>query len=69
LLAYLGERIEKQSPSSLADDANFLSMAEELNRQVAALKWLALAGQRAPVLAALKDMRAQFNRFWLLYGA
>ena len=68
VLAYLGERIEKQSPSSLADDANFLSMAEEMNRQVAALKWLALAGQRAPVLAALKDMRAHFNRLWLFYG-
>jgi len=69
VLAYLGERIQKQSPTALIDDANFLEMTEELNRQIRALQGLIAAGQRDPIMAALKDMRRHFDRLWLLYGA
>lgn len=68
VLAYLGERIQKQSPGALADDANFLEMTEDLNRQIRGLQMLISAGQRDPVMAALKDLRRQFDRLWLLYG-
>jgi len=68
VLAYLGERIQKQSPAALADDANFLEMTEELNRQTLALQGLIAAGQSAPIAAALKDMRRYYDRLWLLYG-
>jgi hypothetical protein len=69
VLAYLGERIQKQSPTALADDANFLEMTEELNRQIRALQGLIAAGQRDPIVASLKDMRRHFDKLWLLYGA
>ncbi|HVI52072.1 MAG TPA: hypothetical protein VM661_12735 [Candidatus Sulfotelmatobacter sp.] len=68
VLAYLGERLEKQAPPALFDDANFLEMAEELNRQVRGLQATAASGARDPVMASLADLRRNFNRMWLLYG-
>jgi len=68
VLTYLGERLQKQSPPNLADDTNFLEMTDELNRQVRGLQGTAVAGQRDPIMAALADLRRQYDRLWLLYG-
>lgn len=68
VLAYLGERLEKRAPAALADDANFLEMIEELNRQIRGLDAAVQAGQRDPIMAALADLRRLFDRICLLYG-
>ena len=68
VLAYLGDQLEKRAPARVADDENFLSMVEDINAQLRGLGTAALAGQRAPVLAALSDLRRAFDRFYLLYG-
>ncbi len=68
VLAYLAERLEKRAPPQLADDAAFYEMVEGIARQVRGLKVAVFDGQRAPVVAALVDLRRSFDRFYLLYG-
>lgn len=68
VLDYLGEQLEKRAPARVAEDENFLAMVEDINAQLRGLGIAVLAGQRAPVLAALSDLRRAFDRFYLLYG-
>lgn len=68
VLAYLGEQLEKRAPARVAEDENFLAMVEDINAQLRGLGTAALAGQRAPVQAALSDLRRAFDKFYLLYG-
>ena len=68
VLAYLAERLEQRAPPQLADDAGFYDMVETIARQVRGLKVAVFDGQRAPVVAALADLRRSFDRFYLLYG-
>jgi hypothetical protein len=68
VLGYLDERLEKHAPLRWAADPAFLDALENLAGQVRGLKAAVLRGQRAPIRAALSDLRRAFDRFYLLYG-
>ncbi|HXP96945.1 MAG TPA: hypothetical protein VN809_09555 [Telmatospirillum sp.] len=68
VLGYLDERLEKHAPKQWAADPAFLDTLENLARQIRGLKVAILRGQRAPIRAALSDLRRNFDRLYLLYG-
>lgn len=68
VLGYLAERLQKRTPAALTTDDAFLDMVDGLARQVQGLKAAVLSGRRAPIEAALSDLRRSFDRIYLLYG-
>ncbi|HLN22453.1 MAG TPA: hypothetical protein VK558_00565 [Patescibacteria group bacterium] len=68
VLMFLAERMEKRAPGNLADDEIFLAQVEGIASQLRGL-WVAVQdGQRAPITAALSDLRRSFDQFYLSYG-
>jgi len=68
VLMFLAERLEKRAPSGLTDDEHFLTQVEGIASQLRGL-WVAVQdGQRAPIIAALSDLRRSFDQFYLSYG-
>lgn len=67
-LSYLRERLEKRAPQHLTEDDYFLEKTNEIDKHLQELTLAVLAGQRTPILRALRDLRQSFQRFYLLYG-